>query len=689
MPALDPSPPSIASRGTAPVPGRAASWLTWGVIALAGCVLLGVALILHPIGDYFTESDFYGGYAEGARLVQRGVILPSRYGAVGPVYELALAVADWIARDLFTTARCLSVAAAVITLLCWRAIIQRRLGPHAALAGVALLAVNPTFFRYGYSATTDMLATGLQAAALWALLRGAGGRGPLFAGLLAALASLTRYSGLYLLPGGLIYLGFRRGAVDRVRTIGLFLVGFATLWLPWLMYSVAAGHWPGFALIRYFSYYARPDGTAAVLQDGSVPVTFPSYESLPSMLQHEFPRLAALVFGHLPTYLARHGAELLGWPVAALCVLGAAVALREGRGRGLLPVWLHGALLFAFSLPAFFSLRYALPMVPLWLSSAAAIMPSRQLVAREARPTSVLRFLLVGLVFVSSVWTSVATQREVLAQAPKEVLACSRVLSRSAGRARVMSRKGHLGYHAGVMTIAFPRFIGLDQLGDYARKNGATHLYYSWYDALTRRELAYLLDTSSAVPGLTVVWESDSAPAILYRIGPEIGRPPAWSSDSLLLRVHLSRGLVRFLPDSAAAPHHLFLGAHALVRGDPDEAVRHGALALAGRPGDALAWTLVGDAHARARRLDPALDAYQHAVRNDPGLLHPLVELGRTLRELGRTREAATAWRALIGRTRDPAVLGEMFDVFREAGDTPALEALRAWLQSQPDPAQP
>ena len=95
-------------RPAGPWPDRAGA----AIIALATATLLGVALFLHPVGDYYAESDFYGGYAAGARQVQHGILDPHRYVVVGPVYEVALALLGGLTRDLFLAGKLISVAAA-------------------------------------------------------------------------------------------------------------------------------------------------------------------------------------------------------------------------------------------------------------------------------------------------------------------------------------------------------------------------------------------------------------------------------------------------------------------------------------------------------------------------------------------------------------------------------------------------
>src|SRR5215475_10454788 len=66
--------------------------LAWILLALFGIALLVIALGPHKVGDNFAETDFYGGYADGARALQRGRLDPARYGVVGPGYEVALAL---------------------------------------------------------------------------------------------------------------------------------------------------------------------------------------------------------------------------------------------------------------------------------------------------------------------------------------------------------------------------------------------------------------------------------------------------------------------------------------------------------------------------------------------------------------------------------------------------------------------
>src|SRR5262245_27980202 len=125
--------------------------LAWAVVGAFALAVLAMALGPHVVGDNFAETDFYGGYVAGARALQHGHLDPSRYGVVGPGYEVALAILGLVVPDLFLAAELLSVVALTAGLACWALLLGRRASPRLAAVAVVFLAVNPIFFRYGFS----------------------------------------------------------------------------------------------------------------------------------------------------------------------------------------------------------------------------------------------------------------------------------------------------------------------------------------------------------------------------------------------------------------------------------------------------------------------------------------------------------------------------------------------------------
>jgi hypothetical protein len=663
----------------------APAWLEragWIVAGLGGLLLLWLALARHPIGDYYTESDFYGGYVDGARQIQRGHVDPTAYAVVGPGYEMLLALVGLVIRDFYLAARLISVAAGFATLALWNVLVKRRAGAQAGMWAAALLAVNWPFVRYGYSATTDMLATALQAASLFLIFAARGRRAPLLAGAVSALAVLTRYSGVYLVPAALLGYAWRQGpeGVSRRRAALLYLAGFLVISGPWIGFSLAHRSIPGAGLVEYFSFYANPEATRNV-QDrpGGLTTDVPGGQPLSQVLKGGMGAFVVRLLLNIPDHLMRYGRELLGWPAAALVLAGMVLVALGREGRRLLPVWMPGGILFVLLIPVFYSDRYTLPLVPFLLAFAAVFAASPRFAILVRRPGLPLKSLVAAATMILTLRATLAAQRFTAGMAPLEVLEAGPALARVARPGdRVLSRKGHIGYYSGLTVVPFPRFDSLAGLAAFSRARGASYLYYSWYEARLRPEFAYLLDTTAAVPGLERIFYTDHNPGVIYRLGPQFGADPPWRGDRVQSSIHFARALSRVLPDSLAAPYRLLLGALAMDEGRPEEALELGQRAVWGRPTDARGWLLAGQALRALGRTADAEHALATAHSLDPGDVATNLELGWVALARGDSAAAARAWRSTIGGIRDPATLREMARLFARAGDQQALRALAA-----------
>ena len=648
-------------------------------------MLAWIAFRLHLIGDYSTESDFYGGYAHGARLIQQGRVDPARYDVVGPGYDLALAVVGLAVRDLFSAGRLISVASAVATMLLWRAMLRRRVGAGAAFWTVAFLAANALFIRYGYSATTDMLAIALQAATLHSVLVSEGKPAPLRSGALAALATFTRYNAIVLLPAALAcYAGLARApGMSRRRAVVLLLGGFTLVAAPWVAFSLASGHVPGASLFTRFSTFYTVSDISRNMQD-----QLPAYaeslaaaRSLDQAMAHDPVAVVVQVVRNVPDHLRRDATELLGLPVALLCLVGLLLACCDGRWRQLLPIWGSGALIFATLAPIFYSDRYSLAIAPAYLTLAAAALSSRLLAAR-IRPGGFHLMWILGLaVLVYSACAAVPYQRTVLFNQPAEVIEAGRALARdSKPQDRVVGRKGQIGFYSGREVVPFPRLGTLAELGDYCRRADVRYLYYSWYEARVRPEFDYLLDTTATVPGLSLVFHSQIKPSVLYRVGSDFGKSPEWFAKRDQLHLHLARARVQYMPPTEAADSHVLLANVALDRGDARAALGHLDVATKGGPLSQKAWWMQGEALRAIGRPQQAIEAYEKAVYMNPYDTLARLGLGWAQLGVGNTALAAGAWREAIGPRVDSLTLREMVRIYDRRGDREAATAARAEL---------
>lgn len=676
----------IALHGSAEPAPATTRWLARAAWALAGLLALGLlAMVLgpHRIGDYFTETDFYGAYAEGARLVQRGVLDPSRYGVVGPGYEVALGLVGFAIRDLFLAAQLLSIAATVATLLLWWRVLAARADARVAFAALAFMATNTYLFRYGYAATTDAFAIALQSAALAALLLGTSPRAALGAGLLAAAAFLTRYSGLWLVPAGLAALGFGGTAhADRRRAALLFAAGFALPVVPWVAWAAAHGSAAAPQLHHNIAYevFARARGLTWDEYQRDLQSQFPT---LGSVLARDPGAVFERLLFNVRDHLRLDARNLLSWPLAAAAALGAMLGLADGSLRRLWPLWLAGALAFLVLVPAFHSERYSLAVLPFYATLAGLLFgrPRFALALRPRGPWLKTALALVPLAVV--IPANVRFQARALDQLPVEVLDAAKTLRelRRPGD-RILARKSHIAWHGGVEPLPFPFADSLDALAAAAKRDGARWIYFSWPEAQTRPALFALLDTTARIPGLTPRAVTAPHPAVLYEVGPEFGTIPAWYANDTTRTYHTLRG--RLLVDAADVDALFGLALLERLRGRLGPAREYAQRAARLRPREPRVNVMLGTVSQELGELETSERAFRAVLAVEPGHQRARLGLGWTLLLMGRPRESAEVWSGVVDAASDRETLLRMADVFAATGDAASAARARARLGALP-----
>src|SRR5262249_2681124 len=211
-----------------------------------------------------------------------------------------------------------------------------------------------------------------------------------------------------------------------------------------------------------------------------------------------------------------------GLPLALAAAAGAWLAWRDGLLGRLKPLLVAGALLFLTLVPAFHSERYSLAVLPLWALFAATFFASPRfaLVTQGAWA----KLLLLPAVLVPSLGATQAFAERVIRELPVETRAAAeqvRPLVRAGDK--VLARKPHFAWYAGMTPLTLPLADTLADWGTAARKTGARWLYFSWPEAEMRPRFEWLLDTTSTAPGLTVRAATTHWPSVLYEIGPGFG----------------------------------------------------------------------------------------------------------------------------------------------------------------------
>lgn len=692
-----PAPPRPAPARSAPAAavslarlhGAAAPsgpWIDRAVLAvLAVFAIASLAMVFgpHDVGDVFTETDFYGAYAEGARYWQRLHIDPSRYGVVGPVFELVLGLVGFVVSDLFVAAQLISVAAMTFGLFAWQRAIRAMSSPLAGLLALVLLAANAQIYRYAWAASTDALAFGLLGAGLAAAF-GALGRAGLFsAGLLVGLSFLTRYSGLVMVPvlaGSLLlgWTGLPRG--QRLRATLRFALGFAAITLPWVLVSVASGQKFVMQWHHNLAYdtYARWQGVPWDLYQRDMQSKFPTLWSVLS--QHP-----AMVAERLLLNLREHAwfdmRDVAGWALVVPAAVGLVLAAWDRTLRRMLPLLAFAVLLYLLLVPIFHSPRYSMALLPAYAALAAWSFASPRFALPLAPRGGWLKPWLVLVPLVFALLANARATARTLDQLPHEA---RQLAERMRGSMRpsdlVLARKAHFAFHAGITPMSFPFTDSLPQLGAYAREHEVRWLYFSWLELELRPQFAFLLDTTSRVPGLTVRAIDDRHRAVLYEIGPGFGLMPAWYRDLTARGLFNARAAVRVKEDDVRS--RLILALWEREQGRPENAQRWLDEALVYAKDDDGVRMVRADNLLRTGRAAEAEREFRDLLQRSPEETGLANGLAWSLHAQARAAEAAQLWRPLLERTDDPTTLRAMMQAFAASGDGAAAQAAAARLRA-------
>jgi hypothetical protein len=438
--------------------------------------------------------------------------------------------------------------------------------------------------------------------------------------------------------------------------------------VPWVLYSLANGGSFSFQLHHNIAYevFARAKGIPWDTYQNELQ---PQFKSLMDVIRRDPGAVFGRILFNVWDHLRLDAKNVLGWPVAATALAGLALGARDGTLRRLWPLWVAGALAFLALVPTFHSERYSVALLPFYAALAGLSFGSPLFAFAFGRVRRVWlkpALALVPLGFAVS--SSVAIQARVVDQLPVEVLECAetlRALKRPGDR--VIARKWHVAHHAGIEGLPFPFADSLPALARYAHENRVRWLYFSWPEAETRPKFYYLLDTSGVVPGLTPRRTTWPHPAVLYEIGPEFGRNPAWLANDTVLALHTLRSRLMIEGDN---PQLLLSYAQLQrLRGNRTQA-RNAALRAANvAPRDVEVLTMAAGIALAIQDGGTALALMRRAASLAPGDAKTRLALGLALLTTGNTGEAAAAWRTVIESCEDPEILLEMMKLFRNTGD--------------------
>ncbi len=493
-------------------------------------VMLWIALKYHVVGDYGVETDFYWSYVPQARHILQGSLPIEDFH--GPLYPLVLAAASLITKDLFHAGVVLSVLSASVVLWAVFETVRRLVRADVAAMTVLLVAVNPTFVQYSYTAGTDMFFFTLTMLATWALFKDAERRWPsvAIAGTLFGLAYLTRYNGIFALAGipAAILVADPHGHSfrERARTAGVFAGVFLLTIAPWGIYAlVEKGSF--FYNRNYLNIAYEMFGRGKVGWDAYWYGAASQYQSLSQVILADPGAFVSTIGGNVLDHLAGDLGKLAGWPLGVLAVVGGALSFRERLDRRLLALYIVGASFFGLLLLVFYGERFSLYLLPLYVVLALRTLTWPSLAAWRLWGTvqigGVAAIVLVLWQFAGSKSYNSAQ----IDSGPAEVVQVGRWFEANQPAPEpgtiVVARKPHIAYYLNMTLEMFPPVTTQEELFSALRRVKASYLYYSPMEAGLRPQFQYLLDPAKAPSGLRPLVSTAVPPAVLYRV--ELNEP--------------------------------------------------------------------------------------------------------------------------------------------------------------------
>lgn len=488
-------------------------------------VMLFLGLRYHVVGDYNVETDFYWGYVPEAKKILSGSILIEDFR--GPGYPMFLALVGIFTQDFFHAGIILSTLAASVTLFFAFETLKRLFRPDIAFVGTLLVAVNPTFVQYSYTAGTDMVFNALVTGTIFYFLKMEDRRWPHLAtaAVLSACAYLTRYNGVYIVlaaPAALIlanplHLEMR----ERLRVTALFLGIFLLAISPWGIYCL---------IEKGSFFYNRNYLNIAYEMFAKGRIGWDQYWTVEA---HKFGSLAQVVFADPGLFLqtifrnvfehfTSDLGKLLGWHIGVFSVAGIYFMAKEKPAAPQFSFFLFGASFFAVLLLVFYGERFSMYLLPLYVALALKSLTWPRFTKYRFWNRLQSGGLIALVLLIWSAGESYSFNKMNIDSGPKEVVVIADWFKRnvppSTGQQIVIARKPHIAYYLGMQMEFFPTVSTMGELLAKAREVDARYLYFSLMEAGMRPQFQHLLDFSQAPPELKPLTYTVSPPAVLYEI---------------------------------------------------------------------------------------------------------------------------------------------------------------------------
>ncbi len=490
-------------------------------------ILLIVSLLYHEVGDYGIETDFFWGYVPNAKSFINGDLQIDAFR--GPLYPIVLSLVNLIISNYFISGIVIGVLSASILIFLTFELIKKIFSPAVSFFVALLLASNPIFVQYTYSAGTDMMFNALAAATLFFFFKDKeiNYRIIIIAAVLGGLSYLTRYNGVFLLGFVFIILFvnyWNNDWVQRIKSSIVFVAVFILTFTPWGFYCLSEKgsflYNENYKNIAYELY-----GKGNMSWDKFWFSESSSFTSLSDVIGRDPFLFISTTVGNIGENFLLDMERLMGWYVGAFIILGLILLLFsnplknwKSRETG---YYLSNLFFFALLTLVFYSERFSIFLISFY--SVIAIQPFfiEKFTFNKRIPLKIGYLIMISLIAVT-MNESISFNSSRINSGPQELLVLQdwydTNIPESERGNKIAARKAHVAYYLGMDFVLLPMADSYEELIEKLRQKNVDYLYFSPIEAAMRREFQALLNPKSSHPGLKVVVYFNNPPAVLYRI---------------------------------------------------------------------------------------------------------------------------------------------------------------------------
>jgi 4-amino-4-deoxy-L-arabinose transferase-like glycosyltransferase len=506
---------------------RSISWdhLLPIAVCLVYLVLAGYTGRDYIVGAY-GNSDFYRFYAADAKRMANGEFPQNTFN--GPGYPLVLSAIAVLTEDHFTAGKWIATFSASLSGVVAYYLFRDLFGFRTAIVALPIMLVTGEYALFAIEPGTDLIFLLLCLTTIFTITcRGLGvWQKTVLTGMLAGLAYLTRYNGIFLpatIVTGIVTLNcFGLTLLRRVQVAAGYIAAFLVTTSPWLWLNYV-NHGSPFYNTNYlnmatvlYGYKVHWDG---IIQAATV------FHSFGDVVFHDPKGFVLHYFSNIVrTFTRSLSGKFILFPIGLMAVAAVPLVLLKLRRR---EVWIFLLSLLLYLLVMSFNHwedRYFFYVLVCYVGLASYLLITTADWISDSgwlsgRVTHAGVFCIGLTVFYISAMTSISNIERHIKEQPYELIGASEYLkSVSAHGAKVVARKPHLAFMVNVESVFFPQVKSLDELHESLKNLQADYLVYDRSALEYRPDLKMLAEPMTTVAWLKPVYSDLQRSLVIYRI---------------------------------------------------------------------------------------------------------------------------------------------------------------------------